>query len=316
MDRTHLRRCINVKSTKSILALGGLKSQRMRHPAQHHLPPDQRLPERTSLLQLQGLVEHPPPPSSEIQPEGVSEEPSVPKPKKKKRGWLANLWFNFWFHVRLGWNATMPLQIPSCKLDFSVWQYKHPPKASQQLVKAVNASLKVPEDHMKPDQSHDTEDAVLQELNLSYQDLGDRYQMIYFKKVHSIQSIQNVRSIDLSSNSFTDLSGFTFGSVERLSLADNKLSSFDQLPDAPKLLDLDLRRNNFLSAEGCSAYPKLERLVLLDNPMEYKENYLKRVKVRAPLSLKYLDGKEIKVTPFSLALFIQLAFEQEDGDRF
>lgn len=37
---------------------------------------------------------------------------------------------------------------------------------------------------------------------------------------------------------------------------------------------------------------------------------------RAPLSLKFLDGKPIVIDPTSWSLVVKLAFKQQDGDKY
>ena len=154
------------------------------------------------------------------------------------------------------------------------------------------------------------------EMNLSYQELGDKHQFLHFKSLSRSHTLQGLTVIDLSHNALTHLEGLFFPSVRKLSLAHNRISYFRDLPFMPELRDLDLRRNNILTAEDCAKYEVLERLTLRDNPIEYKHNYHERVQARAPMSLRFLDGEPITVEPYSFGLLMMLAFQQEDGDRF
>lgn len=47
-----------------------------------------------------------------------------------------------------------------------------------------------------------------------------------------------------------------------------------------------------------------------------QDDYIERIKCRAPVSLKWLDGKPITVDSTNMALIIKLAFKQKDGDQF
>ena len=40
------------------------------------------------------------------------------------------------------------------------------------------------------------------------------------------------------------------------------------------------------------------------------------LQARAPTSLKKLDGKEIEIPWYSWKLFVELAFDQQDGDKY
>jgi len=153
-------------------------------------------------------------------------------------------------------------------------------------------------------------------MNLSYQELGNKYQLLYFTSVSRSHVMHGLTVLDLSHNDLSDLGGLYFPKVKNLSLAHNRISYFRDLPHLPELKDLDLRNNNILTAEDCKKYNLLERLTLRDNPIEYKDNYHDRVQARAPLSLRFLDGKPIKVEAYSFGLLMTLAFSQEDGDRF
>jgi len=230
------------------------------------------------------------------------------------------------FLIKLGWDATF-----SCKtLDsatskgFNLWFWQEVPEdhyedANPKLIQAIEQSLSM--------SGEGDEVELAKEINLSYQELGDKYQYAYFKSVAKCETFRNLLAMDLSHNDLFKLQDVAFPSLRKLSLANNRISSFLDLPDLPSLIDLNLRKNNLLSAEHCAKYSLLERLCLQDNPIEYKPTYLDRIEARAPLTLKFLDGRALSdymnddgeprsIQPYSGALLIKLAFQQEDGDRF
>ena len=63
------------------------------------------------------------------------------------------------------------------------------------------------------------------------------------------------------------------------------------MPSLSALVELNLTANNLDTAEGIYKFQRLERLTLIDNPVEFKDLYEDRVKARAPSSLMWLDGK-------------------------
>lgn len=161
-------------------------------------------------------------------------------------------------------------QLWACVFDWSVLRPRETHRVPKVLQDAIDQSL-VNVDDVDPVTSLPLRAKY---INLSFQNLGDPYQMRHF--VGLARSFQSIQRMDLSSNDIVTLHGEKQGSIgwlpnlEKLSLAHNKIRSFNDLAIFESLLELDLGDNNILSAQGCVRYKKLTRLVLADNPIEYK----------------------------------------------
>uniref|UniRef100_A0A670ZDY6 Uncharacterized protein n=1 Tax=Pseudonaja textilis TaxID=8673 RepID=A0A670ZDY6_PSETE len=110
-------------------------------------------------------------------------------------------------------------------------------------------------------------------LNLSYQDLGDPYQIDNSKRI--ICRLIRVERLWLVDNSLTDLSAICLPRCKELKLSKNHFTSFRQLPKMPEIQHLSLDENNITALNELSAlrYAPLESLILKRNPCEFQENY-------------------------------------------
>ncbi|XP_064642476.1 protein tilB homolog [Lineus longissimus] len=125
--------------------------------------------------------------------------------------------------------------------------------------------------------------------NLSYQDLGDKYQQDNFKRV--LKRLVNAREINLVEDTLVNLSSIKFPACTHLNLTKNYLNSLNCLPELPHILWLNLSYNNIHDLDGLKSLKKtpLKSLVLKGNPVEFKENYRPRVFGILP-QLKLLDN--------------------------
>ncbi|XP_063264307.1 protein tilB homolog isoform X2 [Prinia subflava] len=112
------------------------------------------------------------------------------------------------------------------------------------------------------------------ELNLSFQDLGDLYQVENFKRI--LRRLIRVEKLWLVDNSLTDLSAIRLPR---------------QLPKIPQIQHLSLAENNITTLSGISdlRHTPLESLTLKRNPCEFQERYRQIVFSNLP-NLKMLDG--------------------------
>nr|XP_056706353.1 uncharacterized protein LOC130478223 [Euleptes europaea] len=103
-------------------------------------------------------------------------------------------------------------------------------------------------------------------LNLSYQDLGDLYQVENFKRI--LRRLIRVERLWLVDNSLTDLSAICLPRCKELKLNKNHFTSFRQLPKIPAIQHLSLEENNIETLRGLSGLRNtpLESLVLKRNP--------------------------------------------------
>uniref|UniRef100_A0A8D2IG07 TILB protein n=1 Tax=Varanus komodoensis TaxID=61221 RepID=A0A8D2IG07_VARKO len=108
-------------------------------------------------------------------------------------------------------------------------------------------------------------------LNLSYQDLGDLYQVENCKRI--LRRLIRVETLWLIDNSLTELSAICL--CKELKLCKNHFTSFKQLPKIPAIKYLSLDENNIETLDGLSAlrHSPLESLVLQRNPCEFLEDY-------------------------------------------
>nr|XP_013816588.1 PREDICTED: leucine-rich repeat-containing protein 46-like [Apteryx mantelli mantelli] len=127
------------------------------------------------------------------------------------------------------------------------------------------------------------------ELNLSFQDLGDLYQVENFNNI--LRRLIRVEKLWLVDNSLTDLSAIRLPRCKELNVSKNHFTSFKQLPKIPQIQHLSLAENNIMTLSGISAlrHTPLESLILKRNPCEFQENYRQLVFSSLP-NLKTLDG--------------------------
>ncbi|XP_048811104.1 uncharacterized protein LOC125697658 isoform X2 [Lagopus muta] len=127
------------------------------------------------------------------------------------------------------------------------------------------------------------------ELNLSFQDLGDVYQVENSRRI--LQRLIRVEKLWLVDNSLTDLSAIRLPRCRELNVNKNYFTSFRQLPKLPQIQHLSLAENNIMTLSGISdlRHTPLESLVLKRNPCEFQESYRQHVFSSLP-NLKVLDG--------------------------
>ncbi|XP_063060454.1 uncharacterized protein LOC134453599 isoform X2 [Engraulis encrasicolus] len=127
------------------------------------------------------------------------------------------------------------------------------------------------------------------ELNLSYQDLGDPYQLENFIRI--LRRLIRVERLQLVDNALKDLSSVRLPRCKYLNLHRNHLTSIRQLPKMPQIQHLCLSENGIgalgeLSLLGATP---LQSLTLRRNPCEFLEDYRPRVFSCLP-KLCVLDG--------------------------
>ncbi|XP_029069571.1 uncharacterized protein LOC114890327 [Monodon monoceros] len=113
-------------------------------------------------------------------------------------------------------------------------------------------------------------------LNLSFQDLGDPYQVANFNRI--LRRLIRVETLWLVDNSLVDLSAARLPSCRVLNMNKNHLTSFKQLPKIPQIQHLSLAENHIETLAGLSSLrcTPLESLTLKRNPCEFHQNYRKR----------------------------------------
>ncbi|EMP39840.1 Neuroserpin [Chelonia mydas] len=126
-------------------------------------------------------------------------------------------------------------------------------------------------------------------LNLSFQDLGDLYQLENFNRI--LRRLIRVERLWLVDNSLTDLSAIRLPRCKELNVSKNHFTSLKQLPKIPQIRHLSLADNNIETLSGISDLRStpLESLILKRNPCEFKENYRQLVFSNLP-NLRTLDG--------------------------
>ncbi|XP_070560552.1 acidic leucine-rich nuclear phosphoprotein 32-related protein-like [Ptychodera flava] len=126
-------------------------------------------------------------------------------------------------------------------------------------------------------------------MNLSYQDLGHRYQKENLIRI--LKRLIRVERLDMADNSLTDIQAVTFPRCTHLTLCMNYINSFQKLPKCPQLKELNLACNHIETLDGLNVLRKtyLESLDLRRNPVVVTDNYRYRVFQTLP-NLKELDG--------------------------
>ncbi|XP_041919900.1 protein tilB homolog isoform X4 [Alosa sapidissima] len=127
------------------------------------------------------------------------------------------------------------------------------------------------------------------ELNLSYQDLGDPYQLENFTRI--LRRLIRVERLQLVDNSLSDLSSVRLPRCKYLNLHRNHLTSIRQLPKMPQIQHLCLSENGIgaLGELALLGATPLQSLTLRRNPCEFLEDYRPRVFSCLP-KLRVLDG--------------------------
>ncbi|XP_059120721.1 uncharacterized protein LOC131912450 isoform X2 [Peromyscus eremicus] len=113
-------------------------------------------------------------------------------------------------------------------------------------------------------------------LNISFQDLGDPYQLENFNRI--LRRLIRVETLWLVDNSLVDLSAIRLPSCRVLNMSKNYFTSFKQLPKIPQIQHLSLAENHIETLAGLSSlrYTPLETLILKRNPCEFHQNYRKQ----------------------------------------
>ncbi|KAF7699225.1 protein tilB homolog [Silurus meridionalis] len=127
------------------------------------------------------------------------------------------------------------------------------------------------------------------ELNLSYQDLGDAFQLENFRRI--LRRLIRVERLQLVDNALCDLSSIRLPRCKSLNLHRNHLKSLAQLPKIPAIENLCVSENNISSLTELKLleHTPLHTLTLRHNPCEFLEDYRSRVFFYLP-KLKILDG--------------------------
>uniref|UniRef100_A0A3B1IL59 Uncharacterized LOC103036982 n=1 Tax=Astyanax mexicanus TaxID=7994 RepID=A0A3B1IL59_ASTMX len=135
------------------------------------------------------------------------------------------------------------------------------------------------------------------ELNLSYQDLGDPYQLENFTRI--LRRLIRVERLQLVDNALHDLSSVRLPRCKSLNLHRNHLTTFGQLPKVPQIQHLCLSENSISSLGELSllqATP-IHSLTLKLNPCEFLQDYRSRDNVCSlHLTLKLpMDWKALEI---------------------
>uniref|UniRef100_A0A671KSK4 U2A'/phosphoprotein 32 family A C-terminal domain-containing protein n=1 Tax=Sinocyclocheilus anshuiensis TaxID=1608454 RepID=A0A671KSK4_9TELE len=113
-------------------------------------------------------------------------------------------------------------------------------------------------------------------LNLSYQELGDPYQLENFMRI--LRRLIRVERLQLVDNALRDLSSVRLPRCKILNLHRNNLMSIRQLPKVPEIQHLCLSENSISSLSELSLLKSmpLQSLTLKRNPCQFLEDYRSR----------------------------------------
>eukprot|EP01136_Pigoraptor_vietnamica_P028278 Opistho-1_new@85631 len=103
-----------------------------------------------------------------------------------------------------------------------------------------------------------------EDVNLSYQELGDAYQLRNFMRI--LRRMLRVKRLHIADNMLTDVSSVRLPNCEELHAMKNAFSSFKCLPNAPLLRVADLSFNNISSFDGLRSFKHLRVLNVRGNP--------------------------------------------------
>ena len=110
--------------------------------------------------------------------------------------------------------------------------------------------------------------SVLQSVNLSYQDLGDAYQLKELQRC--LRRLVHCTHLQLTDNCLTDLGRVTLPMCTHLNLSRNSFSSLRKLPSASNLQHLSITDNHFTTIPAFSSkYKNLKSLYFRGNPVEF-----------------------------------------------
>ena len=145
-------------------------------------------------------------------------------------------------------------------------------------------------------QRPDSDEAAVDTLNFSYQDLGDPYQ---FRQLQAAVDLnRRVQQLALTDNQLTTISSFYVPHLTTLYVSRNQFMAWTALPAyLPHLHTLYLSHNFISNTIGLSheGFPALRKLSLEGNPLCDLRDYKARIREALPL-LEVLDGKPVAVT--------------------
>ena len=119
-------------------------------------------------------------------------------------------------------------------------------------------------------------------VNLSYQDLGEEYQLKNFHRC--LNRLHLCKRLQLMDNSLSSMKKVTLPCCVYLNLSRNQVASCTSLPKSPNLEHLSIASNNIVSMTSLQSlarkYPHLKTLMLKGNPVadapEYRHRYIRQ----------------------------------------
>ncbi|XP_071422715.1 protein tilB homolog isoform X2 [Pithys albifrons albifrons] len=191
--------------------------------------------------------------------------------------------------IRQSWDSGLPSPFPSDSFKHLGWTdiEEHDVRGNQLRCPRVREGPSEEELFFRREEL--TLKQRKQELNLSFQDLGDPYQLENFQRI--LRRLIRVEKLWLVDNSLTDLSAIRLPRCRELNVNKNHFTSFKQLPKIPQIQHLSLAENNIRTLSGISDFrhTPLESLTLKRNPCEFQARYRQLVFSSLP-NLKMLDG--------------------------
>eukprot|EP00768_Dysnectes_brevis_P006030 gnl/Dysnectes_brevis/4602_a6260_749.p1 GENE.gnl/Dysnectes_brevis/4602_a6260_749~~gnl/Dysnectes_brevis/4602_a6260_749.p1 ORF type:complete len:275 (-),score=4.55 gnl/Dysnectes_brevis/4602_a6260_749:29-853(-) len=133
---------------------------------------------------------------------------------------------------------------------------------------------------------------TLERLNLSYQDLGRRYQQDQLTAILvELSEYPTITELNLSHNDIKTLSGIDLPYIERLYLDGNSIQVSKHLPHFPSVTFLSLRDSSFHSLKGLSeaGLHNLRHIILEGSPLSTHPDLAERLGLLLP-HLETLDG--------------------------
>ncbi|XP_039274382.2 uncharacterized protein LOC120348330 [Styela clava] len=124
-------------------------------------------------------------------------------------------------------------------------------------------------------------------VNLSYQNLGDSFQINNFMRV--IGMLRTCVELHLVSDELRDLSRISLPMCKVLNLTSNHLTSLKDLPSTKVLQRLNMTENNIKTNDGLEKLKRLKTLHLTRNPISYSFDYRPHIFKKLP-TLEALDG--------------------------
>eukprot|EP00002_Diphylleia_rotans_P029961 TRINITY_DN6128_c0_g1_i1.p1 TRINITY_DN6128_c0_g1~~TRINITY_DN6128_c0_g1_i1.p1 ORF type:complete len:602 (-),score=141.56 TRINITY_DN6128_c0_g1_i1:249-2054(-) len=131
------------------------------------------------------------------------------------------------------------------------------------------------------------ESPSVEEINLSYQSLGQDWQFDGFKK--HLKSFTALKKLIITDNSIQTLRKIVLPELQVLIACRNEIPNFQELPDCPKLIELNLASNLIDAPSGLLRFPELKKLVLRRNPIAMKVGYRLEIFNAGPENLIEVD---------------------------